>query len=90
MPGQSWKGRLPTVLGQQLDPLLEQVDEVIDKCLGQVPRRYPGEFFFVTVNRFTLVRQTGSDDPNEEVTQAVARSGSAPMASFDSHVAFGE
>jgi len=44
MSGQSWKGQPPTVLGQQLDPLLEQVDEVIDKSLGRAPFHYP-DFF---------------------------------------------
>ena len=69
MPGKSWKGQLPTVFGQQLDPLFERVNEVIDKSLGQALLRYP-KFFYANVKRFTLVGRTGSDASNGRLPKA--------------------
>lgn len=63
--------------------------EGIDKSVSQTPRRYPGTIFFANVNRFTLVKRAGSDDPNREVTQGGARSGPVPMGLFDPHAIFG-
>jgi hypothetical protein len=57
----------------------EQVGKAIDKSLSQSPRRYPLSIFFVSVNRFTLGGQMGSDDANREASQGVARRGRVPM-----------
>jgi hypothetical protein len=51
--------------------------------MAQTPRRYPGEFFLASVNRFTFVRQTGSDNSDRQSTKGVARSRSAAMGLFD-------
>jgi hypothetical protein len=64
-------------------------DEAIDNSVSQTARRYPGEFIFANVNRFTLVGQTGYDDRNREATQGVARSRSVPMGLFDPHASWG-